>query len=750
MKHLIVTPTLLSVVVSVLLAGCAFTRHISKGTGDRPPLELKHDRIDVLTGEALDADGHVPPRTNETSTPSYALLPTERLWQEIMKSKNYTFVAVKSPKQTRGFYQGKLLIAAGEVAEIKSTMLSTIRGLLEARGDGPEFKLPQTVTGMVFPGFFAKIETLTALTELRGRRDLDYIEPLYYEMILQSGCGYEPYVASSMPWLQDETKYSGTSTDVVPYTFRHLGITKAWNRFPRPGEGIMVAVLDTGVSLTQDQLQGRFIVGRSAGATHLDSTGTGFHDACGHGTKVAGILAAPNDGRNIVGALYAADLTTVKVGHAPAQDVFSGSGWVCDGIAKAIKSGAKVVNMSFGFLISSPTVEACIRSAFDNTTVIFVAAAGTGPQGGVIFPANMNREVIAISAVDIDGPATYHMIGGAQTTSVAYGQDVDFASAYAANRMPSPGEIGTESYVGQMVGNGFPPGVVGQPYTQFAAGGGTSSATPTLSAIFGLTIQSQLMPTTRADIIAQVARASTIVNVRNADGSQIASGYIGAGIPNAYVASGGSSKVDMLVSPGDIVTVGQSFTLTAAPDGRSPLRYSWGAGGGGQTKNFTAPSTPGPFTVNLHVTDDMDPTLSLNVSKTVTVVAGPVPPPTTRTLSSVEVVYMNASFPVGGRGDFRVNQGWSMPAGCVVLNREAHLQYAVGGVIKDRPDLNDMASADYGGLGFSVSKPAGVDPESLDTLVHLWHDAPNSVYVRVKYTIRQPAGVLCDVPGHTQ
>src|SRR5205814_8050311 len=130
--------------------------------------------------------------------------------------------------------------------------------------------------------------------------------------------------------------------------------------------------------------------------------------------------------------------TTVKVGHSPVQDVFSGSGWVCDGIAKAVNAGAKVVNMSFGFLISSPTVEQCIRSAFDSTTVIFVASAGTGPQGGVIFPANMDREVIAVTSVDINGPGTYHMIGGGQTTSVGYGQNVDFASVYSSNRMPSP------------------------------------------------------------------------------------------------------------------------------------------------------------------------------------------------------------------------------------------------------------------------------------------------------------------------
>lgn len=768
MEQLAVKHTLLSLVVTILLVGCAGTIEVSKGPADRPPSKLAPDPIDLLTGEALDADGHVPPRTNDQSTPSYALLETERLWQAIIESKNYAFVAVKSPGKARGFYQNKLLIGTDEVAKIKSDMLATIPGLIEAHGDGPEFNLPRTITGMVFPGFIVKLKSVDTLRALRGRQEIDYVEPLYYEMMLQSGCGYEPYVPSSLPWLQDGKRYSlsgGNNTDVVPYTFRHLGITNAWNRFPQPGSGIMVAVLDTGASLKQDQVNQRYSAGLGVSTTNLDSTGTGLDDTCGHGTKVGGILAAPNDRKNIVGVLYKANLTTVKVGHAPAQDVFSGSGWVCDGINKAINAGAQIINMSFGFLISSPTVEACIRAAFDDPTknTIFVAAAGTGPQGGVIFPANMRREVVAVSAVDITGPGImtgpYHMIGGGQTTSVGYGEGVDFASVYAANRMPSPGEIGTDTYVGQAISPGFPSGVIGQPYTQFAAGGGTSSATPTLSGVFGLTIQSQTTPTTRANIISQVARASTIVNVLDANGSQIGSGHIGAGIPNAYLASGGSTRVDIVATPGNVLNTNQTFTLTAIPDGTSPLLYSWaydswspiwGPYQGNQTQSFSTSGYPGTLSLRLRVRDSLDPTFFMDLTKTVAVVSTPVPPPTTRTLSSFDVVYLNAAGFLGNRGDFRINQGWSMPAGCVVLNREGRGQYVSLGMLVDRPDLTDEASAHYVNNGFTVSTSAGAGPASLDTMVHLWTNAFNSIYVRVKYTVLQPAGVQCDVPGRTQ
>ena len=139
--------TLLLVVAATLLDGCTDTTKAPKGTADthtgvrQPsdiragPSKLRADPIDLLTGEALSPDGRVPPRRNEQTTPSYALLPTPKLWQAILKSRNYALIVVKSPTQTRGFYQNKLLV----VARIKTDVLATVKGLAEAGGDGPEF-----------------------------------------------------------------------------------------------------------------------------------------------------------------------------------------------------------------------------------------------------------------------------------------------------------------------------------------------------------------------------------------------------------------------------------------------------------------------------------------------------------------------------------------------------------------------------------------------------------------------------------
>ena len=63
----------------------------------------------------------------------------------------------------------------------------------------------------------------------------------------------------------------------------------------------------------------------------------------------------------------------------------------------------------------------------------------------------------------------------------------------------------------------------------------------------------------------------------------------------------------------------------------------------------------------------------------------------------------------------------------------------------DRARTNNETFANYGGRGFSMP-PLNGPPNSLAAHLTYWHDMFNSVVVRVKYTVSQPAGILCDVP----
>ena len=703
--------------------------------------DLRRDPVDLQTGEHLDGAGRVPPRADDLSTRSYALLPTKTLWREIELSSRHAFIVVKSPAQERGFFKGKALIDRRAVLRIKNDMLATVSGLSEIPAEGRGPQLPRTPGGMEFPGFFATLDSVETLARLRDRRDLDYVEPMHPEMVLEDSlaCGFDPYAPSLDPALLDEAVVFNGSPDIVPYSFRHLGITRAWKRLGHPGEGVRLALLDTGISTQQDQLQAGFIGGAVARPpiVHLDTTGTGLEDDCGHGTKVAGIAAAPRDGQSIAGALWAASLTTIKAGGSPQHTIPDSAAYeVCGGIALAVQSRAQVVMMAFGYPFHSPTVAECIRDAFDSTSAIFVAAAGT-QVSWVTFPASMNREVIAASAVHVTGPASYAMFG--TPGSVAYGPDVDFVSVMGMNRIPTTGRVGN---------------AVTQ---EIAAGGGSSAAVPHIAAVFGLAIQATAgaVPSlTRAQIISRVRNASSIDSVRDANGQPLQPGHIGDGVPNAYAVAGGTTRVE--VAGPATVQVNQPFTYAAAADGDAALSYTWtlrALGGAAtavrntQTATFTATAT-GAFELSLKAVDPVDQE-TFEVSQRVTVTAGPVPPPALRHLVSVDTAAHGPTLLSGGRYDFVVNPGVSMPSGCAVVSRAGHLQCTDGGLVHDCAQTATTPFADYSTSGFAVSAPPGAAANSLETNIHLWHDGLNSLSVRVHYVVSQPAGVVCDVPGHT-
>lgn len=626
-EQLTVKHTLLSIVTTTLLIACACT-DISKSTADQPLPQLKHDPIDLLTGEHLDSSGRVPPRMDDLSTPSYALMNNQVLWREIAQSSRKALILVKLPGQRRGFFKGQLLINSEQVAQTKAAILAETTGLQELRDDRLDLRMPKTGSGMVFPGFLATIDSYKAMLALRARSDIDYIEP--FALIPQTSCGFTPYSSESRPELADGQLSGNSGSDLIPYTFRHLKITTAWNRFAFPGKGVMLAVLDTGTSEQQDQLHSRFTIGAPRHPAMHRLTGGEIQpgDLCAHGTKVAATVAAPRDGRNIVGALWGANLTTIRVVSAPGLAAFTAS-QVCEGIAMAKGAGAHITMMAFGFLYASDVVGQCISDTFETTSMIFVAAAGTSVPY-VIFPASMNREVVAASVVEIAGPTTYKLFG----SGIAYGPDVDFVSVMGSNDFPTSGNIGNSST------------------QEISAFGASSGAVPHIAAVLALAIQSR-PDLTRMDIIARVRAASSVNNVSDSTGQPLSPETIGAGIPNAHKAAGGTTQV-YLLGPA-VVQAGQPFIFQLGADGESPFSYTWRYYLNNNpvvqfthSVKFPALSTPGNSTVgtfDFSVTAvDLRDNSTFVVYKSVSVTAAPVPPSqTVRRFSSASVVYHNPS-----------------------------------------------------------------------------------------------------------
>ena len=145
------------------------------------------------------------------------------------------------------------------------------------------------------------------------------------------------------------------------------------------GAGVTVAVIDTGVDETHEDLAGRV----DAGPDLVDNDGTP-HDENEHGTHVAGTIAAIRDNAlGVAGVAPDARILAVRVLGA------DGSGeWVAvaEGIVAATDAGAKVINLSLGGRASSSAVRDAVAYAVSQDVVV-VCAAGNENSTRLSYPA---------------------------------------------------------------------------------------------------------------------------------------------------------------------------------------------------------------------------------------------------------------------------------------------------------------------------------------------------------------------------
>jgi len=161
------------------------------------------------------------------------------------------------------------------------------------------------------------------------------------------------------------------------------------------GLGITVCVVDTGIDKDHPDLQANIVGGRNfvAKGTTVDSTK--WDDDNGHGTHVAGTIAALDNTIGVVGVAPSASLLAAKVLNR------QGSGYLSDviaGVDYCVQNGAKVVSMSLGSSSDVQVVHDAVDAAYASGALV-VAAAGNDYGGAVSYPAAYDS-VIAVSATD--------------------------------------------------------------------------------------------------------------------------------------------------------------------------------------------------------------------------------------------------------------------------------------------------------------------------------------------------------------
>jgi subtilisin family serine protease len=206
----------------------------------------------------------------------------------------------------------------------------------------------------------------------------------------------------------------------IPWGIARVNAPAAWPT--GQGEGIKVAVIDTGIDCFHPDLQCDF----SAGINILDPDLAAMDDN-EHGSHVSGTIAGRGIPGGVLGVAPKAELIAVKVLNQHGSGHLSG---IIKGIHWAARVGVQVINLSLGSPINSPALERAVMRALSAGVVVVAAAGNSGPtQNTIGFPAGYPG-VIAVAASDENdhiarfssrGPAVGFAVSGVEILSTVPG-----------------------------------------------------------------------------------------------------------------------------------------------------------------------------------------------------------------------------------------------------------------------------------------------------------------------------------------
>ncbi|HEY9062857.1 MAG TPA: S8 family serine peptidase [Pseudobacteroides sp.] len=254
--------------------------------------------------------------------------------------------------------------------------------IFKLKNDSPEILPVGDASSIKHIPYTEDLYTTDSLEAIQSYIDagfVEYVEPDSIVSLLDNKILLTPDPMFSSQWYMDS-----------------LEISSAWDRGLR-GNGVTIAVVDSGVNISHEDLAGVSISGYNFIGSDTSDYGT---DSTGHGTFVSGIIAAQvNNGKGIAGLTDKVNLLELRCFDSKTTRTSN----VVSALEYAVKQNADVINMSFGGTNSS--LATSLREQIDIAAkkgIILVSAVGNGDNGDVTslnYPAAF-ESVVGVGMVD--------------------------------------------------------------------------------------------------------------------------------------------------------------------------------------------------------------------------------------------------------------------------------------------------------------------------------------------------------------
>ncbi|MBI3449342.1 MAG: S8 family serine peptidase [Acidobacteria bacterium] len=407
----------------------------------------------------------------------------------------------------------------------------------------------------------ADVESLAR--EMRKDPEVVYAEPNFVYRTASTTFPNDTYYLSSGSWGQPYDDLWG---------LKGIQASGAWKT--STGAGVVIGLVDTGVDYNHADLKANVWINPGEDLNHngtvearevngADDDADGYvddlrgwdfvngdadpMDDSGHGTHVAGILAAiGNNQRGVIGVAFGAKVLAVKSFSA----LGTGTGAnAAAGIVYAAAHGAEVINMSWGGPASQVVADAVAYAA--SLGAVLVAAAGNGNTDVRYTAPASYPQVIAVGAVDRNGVKTDFSNWGDRLSVAAPGGD---SADPADPQLKFVNILSLKASQGRLAGK-YPSQVVGKDYFRLR---GTSMAAPHAAGVVALILARQ--PLLSADLVRAVLEGSA--DDLQGNGFDVFTGY---GRVNA---AGAVARADLaLVRPELTISALAPASPSAALDG---------------------------------------------------------------------------------------------------------------------------------------------------------------------------------------